>query len=49
MELKIEQVLQQGVDAQKKGKLQDAERLYREILQSHPVKLIRRCRYSKLP
>ena len=37
MELKIEQVLQQGVDAQKKGKLQDAERLYREILQSHPA------------
>ena len=39
MELTIEQVLQQGVIAHKEGKLQEAERLYRAILQSqsaHP-------------
>ena len=36
MELTIEQVLQQGVAAHKEGKLQDAERLYRAILQAHP-------------
>ena len=39
MELTIEQALQQGVAAHKAGKLQDAERLYRAILQSqshHP-------------
>ena len=36
MELTIEQVLQQGVAAHKEGKLQDAERLYRAILQSQP-------------
>ena len=39
MELTIEQALQQGVAAHKEGKLQDAERLYRAILQSqlnHP-------------
>ena len=34
MELTIEQALQQGVAAHKEGKLQDAERLYRAILQS---------------
>ena len=40
MELTIEQALQQGVAAHKEGKLQDAERLYRAILQVqslHPV------------
>ena len=37
MELTIEQALQQGVAAHKEGKLQDAERLYREILQSQPA------------
>ena len=37
MELTIEQVLQQGVAAHKEGKLQDAERLYRAILQSQPT------------
>ena len=37
MELTIEQALQQGVAAHKEGKLQDAERLYRAILQSQPV------------
>ena len=37
MELTIEQALQQGVAAHKEGKLQDAERLYRAILQSHPL------------
>ena len=37
MELTIEQVLQQGVTAHKEGKLQDAERLYRAILQSQPL------------
>jgi tetratricopeptide (TPR) repeat protein len=39
MELTIEQSLQQGITAHKEGKLQDAERLYRAILQSqsaHP-------------
>ncbi len=32
MELTIEQLLQQGVAAHKEGKLQEAERLYRDIL-----------------
>jgi len=37
MELTIEQVLQQGVAAHKEGKLEEAERLYRAILQSQPA------------
>jgi tetratricopeptide (TPR) repeat protein len=37
MELTIEQVLQQGITAHREGKLQDAERLYRAILQSQPL------------
>jgi tetratricopeptide (TPR) repeat protein len=37
MKLTIEQALQQGIAAQKEGKLQDAERLYRAILQSQPL------------
>jgi tetratricopeptide (TPR) repeat protein len=37
MELTIEQALQQGVSAHKEGKLQDAEKLYRAILQSQPL------------
>ena len=37
MELTTEQVLQQGVAAHKEGKLQEAERLYRTILQSQPA------------
>ena len=37
MELTIEQALQQGIAAYKEGKLQDAERLYRAILQSQPL------------
>jgi predicted TPR repeat methyltransferase len=37
MELTIEQALLQAVAAHKDGKLQDAERLYRAILQSHPL------------
>ena len=37
MELTIEQALQKGVAAHKEGKLQDAERLYRAILQSQPA------------
>jgi predicted TPR repeat methyltransferase len=37
MELTIEQALQQGVAAHKEGKVQDAERLYRAILQSQPT------------
>ncbi|MDA8536873.1 tetratricopeptide repeat protein [Alphaproteobacteria bacterium] len=37
MELTIEQALQQGVATHKEGKLQDAERLYRAILQSQPL------------
>ena len=37
MELTIEQALRQGVTAHKDGKLRDAERLYRAILQSQPA------------
>ena len=37
MEQTLEQSLQQGVAAHKEGKLQDAERLYRAILQSQPL------------
>ena len=37
MELTIDQALQQGIAAHKEGKLQDAERLYRAILQSQPL------------
>ena len=37
MELTIEQVLQHAVASHKEGKLQDAERLYRAILQSQPL------------
>ena len=37
MELTIEQALQQGVAAHKEGKIQEAERLYRAILQSQPL------------
>lgn len=36
MQLTIDQALQQGVAAHKEGKLQDAERLYRAILESQP-------------
>jgi len=37
MKLTIEQALQQGVTAHKEGKLEEAERLYRAILQSQPA------------
>ena len=37
MELTIEQALQQGIAAHKEGKLEEAERLYRAILQSQPA------------
>ena len=37
MKLTIEQALQQGVTAHKGGKLQEAERLYRSIIQSQPL------------
>jgi len=37
MELSIEKALQQGIAAHKEGKLEDAERLYRTILQSQPL------------
>ncbi len=37
MKLIINEILQQGVSAHKGGKLQDAERLYRAILQSQPT------------
>ena len=37
MKLTIEQALQQGIEAHQDGKLQDAERLYRAILQSQPL------------
>ena len=36
MELTIDQALQQAIAAHKEGKLQDAERLYRAILQVQP-------------
>ena len=36
MELPVEQLLQQAIAAHQEGKLQDAERLYRSILQSQP-------------
>ena len=39
MELTIEQALRQGVAAHKEGKLQEAERLYRVILQYQPKHL----------
>ena len=37
MELNINQALQQGVAAHKEGKLEEAERLYRAVLQSQPA------------
>jgi len=37
MELTVEQAMQEGIAAHKEGKLQDAERLYRAILQSQPL------------
>ena len=37
MELTIEQALQQGVAAHKKGQVEEAERLYKAILNSHPA------------
>jgi len=37
MELTIEQALQQAIAAHKEGKVQEAERLYRTILQSQPA------------
>ena len=37
MELTIEQALQQGIAAHKEGKLEEAEHLYRAILQAHPA------------
>ena len=37
MELTVEQALQQGVAAHKEGNLQNAERLFRAILQSQPL------------
>ena len=37
MELTIEQALQQGVAAHKKGQVEEAERLYQAILNSHPA------------
>ena len=36
MELTVEQALQQGIAAHKEGRLEDAERLYRAILQFQP-------------
>ena len=36
MELTLDQALQQGISAHREGKLQDAERLYRAILQVQP-------------
>ena len=36
MKLTVDQALQQGIAAHKEGRLQDAERLYRAILQAQP-------------
>jgi hypothetical protein len=37
MEITIEQALQQGVAAHKEAQLQEAQRLYRAIMQSQPL------------
>ena len=37
MELTIDQALQQGIAAHKEGRLQDAEQLYKIILQTQPA------------
>ena len=37
MQLTIEQVLQQGIEAHRDGRLQDAERFYQAILKSQPL------------
>jgi tetratricopeptide (TPR) repeat protein/ubiquinone/menaquinone biosynthesis C-methylase UbiE len=37
MELTVDQALQQGVAAHKEGKFEEAERLYRAVLQSQPL------------
>ena len=37
MELTIQQALQQGVAAHKKGQVEEAERLYKAILNSQPA------------
>ncbi|MDP4796381.1 MAG: tetratricopeptide repeat protein [Rhodospirillales bacterium] len=37
MELTVEQALRQGVAAHEEGNLQEAERIYRAILQSQPL------------
>ncbi|MFL2918375.1 MAG: hypothetical protein ACJZ2E_08260 [Thalassobaculaceae bacterium] len=37
MQITIEQALQQDVTAHKEGKLQEAERFYRAILQAQPL------------
>ena len=37
MELTIEQALQQGMAAHRDGKLEEAERLYKAILQAQPT------------
>ena len=37
MGLTIEQALQQGIAAHREGKVQEAERLYRSIIQSQPT------------
>ena len=35
--MELNKTLQQGITALKEGKLQEAERLYCEILQTHPT------------
>ena len=37
MELSINEALHQGITAHQEGKLQDAERFYRAIIQSQPA------------
>ena len=36
-EMELNKTLQQGITALKEGKFQEAERLYWEILQTHPT------------
>ena len=36
MQLSLDEALQQGIAAHREGNVQEAERLYRSILQAHP-------------
>jgi Flp pilus assembly protein TadD len=37
MNLPVDQILRQGIEAQKAGEIQDAERLYRSVLHEQPA------------